>query len=291
VSLELDDFLVACERATAYRARRSGAGYLTRCPAHEDRRPSLSVSEGDRADVVAYCFAGCTFAEILVALQPEPSELRDDETHSRLPRLRLPTRPPEPLPSQDDLTRWQLELLTSHALERLEELRGWNLDAMVGCELGLDGDRVVFPILDEHLDLVNVLRYQPNPARRWGVKMRALRGRPRELFPPPEFIPDDDTLVLVEGEPDTVTGIALGLRAVGVPGVGTWKPEWTRRLRGRGVALLFDADEDGRRFTARVAPELEGAVRSLSVLDLAELEPGAKDLTEAVLARRARGEK
>ena len=282
----LEDFLARCEALTGYRARRSGAGFLARCPAHEDRRPCLSVREGDRGKVLAYCFAGCTFAEILAALNLESGA----EIPPRRPLLRLPEQQPDPLPSEEALDGWRVALLTSHAMERLDALRGWNLDAIVACELGLDGNRIVFPIRNEWLELVNVVRYQPNPARRFGPKLRALRGRPRNLFPPPEIVPDDDVLVLVEGEPDAVTAIALGLRAVGVPGVGTWKPEWTRRLAGRRIALLFDADRRGRPFALRAKRELTGHVSRLTTVDLESIEPGAKDITDALLVRRARGE-
>ena len=41
------------------RPRRSGAGYSARCPAHDDAKPSLSVSEGDDGRVLIHCQAGC----------------------------------------------------------------------------------------------------------------------------------------------------------------------------------------------------------------------------------------
>jgi hypothetical protein len=62
------------------------------------------------------------------------------------------------------------------------------------------------------------------------------------------------------------------------------------RFRGRSVALLFDADDAGCKLSREVRRDLWAVSSSLTVLDLAELEPGAKDLTDAVLARRARGE-
>lgn len=41
---------------------------MARCPAHEDARPSLSVTPGRKA-VLFHCFAGCTQAAILSALR------------------------------------------------------------------------------------------------------------------------------------------------------------------------------------------------------------------------------
>ena len=47
--------------------RKSGAGWIAKCPAHEDRSPSLSVKEGQRG-VMLRCFAGCSFVAITEAL-------------------------------------------------------------------------------------------------------------------------------------------------------------------------------------------------------------------------------
>ena len=51
---------------------RSGKGWIARCPAHDDGRPSLRVSEGDRG-IMVNCWAGCTFHEITGAMGINPS--------------------------------------------------------------------------------------------------------------------------------------------------------------------------------------------------------------------------
>jgi hypothetical protein len=48
--------------------RRSGAGHIARCPAHEDRSPSLSIAEGRDGRVLLNCFAGCPPENIVQAL-------------------------------------------------------------------------------------------------------------------------------------------------------------------------------------------------------------------------------
>lgn len=49
------------------KARRCGNGYIDVCPAHEDRTPSLSISEGKDGKILLHCFAGCGFDEIIGA--------------------------------------------------------------------------------------------------------------------------------------------------------------------------------------------------------------------------------
>jgi hypothetical protein len=47
--------------------RRYAGGWMVRCPAHRDRTPSLSVSEGRRGQLLLYCHAGCSHAEVRAA--------------------------------------------------------------------------------------------------------------------------------------------------------------------------------------------------------------------------------
>lgn len=43
-------------------------GYVARCPAHDDRNPSLSIREGADGRTLLYCFVGCDYASIADAL-------------------------------------------------------------------------------------------------------------------------------------------------------------------------------------------------------------------------------
>lgn len=50
------------------RVKRTGAGrWQARCPAHDDRGPSLSVRELDDGRVLVHCFAGCDVHSVLSA--------------------------------------------------------------------------------------------------------------------------------------------------------------------------------------------------------------------------------
>jgi hypothetical protein len=48
-------------------AKRNGAGWIAKCPAHEDRQPSLSIDEGADGKVLLKCFAGCTTKNVVAA--------------------------------------------------------------------------------------------------------------------------------------------------------------------------------------------------------------------------------
>ena len=49
-------------------ARQTSNGHIAKCPAHKDRRPSLTIGTGDDGRVLLKCFAGCTTAAIVEAL-------------------------------------------------------------------------------------------------------------------------------------------------------------------------------------------------------------------------------
>jgi hypothetical protein len=52
-------------------------GWTARCPAHNDRSPSLSVAEGERG-ILIKCWAGCKAAEIMMALGVSVQDLFHD---------------------------------------------------------------------------------------------------------------------------------------------------------------------------------------------------------------------
>jgi len=64
------------------RARRSGSEYIARCPAHNDTKPSLTLSQnGDR--ILMHCFAGCEFNSIVGALGYQQSDFYEDRKRSK----------------------------------------------------------------------------------------------------------------------------------------------------------------------------------------------------------------
>ena len=59
----------AREICKALKGRWSGRSGSCPCPAHDDRSPSLSVSETRDGRVLVHCFAGCSQADVIAALK------------------------------------------------------------------------------------------------------------------------------------------------------------------------------------------------------------------------------
>lgn len=62
--------------------KRNGSGWMARCPAHEDKRQSLAVSESPTGAALLHCHAGCTAEAVTTALGLALSDLFPPrETH------------------------------------------------------------------------------------------------------------------------------------------------------------------------------------------------------------------
>jgi putative DNA primase/helicase len=66
----------ALERVTGL-PKRSGAGWVTRCPAHDDAKASLSFRDG-KGQALLFCFAGCATSDVVEALGLEMRDLFDN---------------------------------------------------------------------------------------------------------------------------------------------------------------------------------------------------------------------
>jgi hypothetical protein len=49
--------------------------WIARCPAHEDRNPSLAIQETDGGKILIFCHAGCGAADVLSAVGLDFSDL------------------------------------------------------------------------------------------------------------------------------------------------------------------------------------------------------------------------
>lgn len=63
-------------------AKKSGVGYISKCPAHDDASPSLSITEkGEK--ILLFCHAGCSVEDICGQLGIELSDLFPDRGNGR----------------------------------------------------------------------------------------------------------------------------------------------------------------------------------------------------------------
>lgn len=89
------------------RVKQTGSGnWIARCPAHDDKNPSMTIREVDDGRVLIHCFTGCTPQEILGAVGLDFDALFPDKPiEDRVKPIR------RPFPAAD-----VLECLASEAL-------------------------------------------------------------------------------------------------------------------------------------------------------------------------------
>lgn len=100
--------------------RPSGSGWVARCPSHEDRSPSLSISEGDDGRALVYCHAGCWTERVASAVG---LGLPDLFVGRRCPRAVSPILP------ESYLARRKILLEARRQMRRLAPYREANADA------------------------------------------------------------------------------------------------------------------------------------------------------------------
>lgn len=86
---------------------------------------------------------------------------------------------------------------------------------------------------------------------------------------------------LTEGEFDTLALKSLGLNSVGVPGARTFLEEWSWLFEDVDVIIMFDGDDDGRKYGAAIARVIHK--RANDVRSLHKQMPDGKDVNDMLI--------
>ncbi len=94
--------------AKALGGRKAGRGWTARCPAHDDRTPSLSLCDADDGKVLVCCHAGCDQDKVISNLQASGLWTRNDtRSHRHFAPRRVTVRTD---PDSDDCKRTEAAL-------------------------------------------------------------------------------------------------------------------------------------------------------------------------------------
>jgi predicted P-loop ATPase len=240
-------------------AQRTGNGYDCRCPAHEDRTASLSISQAEDGRLLVYCHAGCTWESVRDALQARgllPGE-----------GARRPAAPP---PAGRRIVA---------AYDYLDEA----------------GELVFQVVRFEPKDFRQ--RRGPRPGDDpatvrdgWVWSVKGLRVIPYRLPEVLEAIASSRPVLIVEGEKDADGLARLGVAATcNAGGAGKWRKAHAEALRGADVVVLPDNDDAGRKHAHEVAVSLAGVAARVRMLDLPGL-PLKGDVSDWLAAGHAADE-
>lgn len=254
-----------------------------RCPAHDDRNPSLGFKQGSRGALVVCRTGGCSTEAITTALGLQVAALFDDWTPAgfRLRSvLRLASPVTEPEPTPEPLVEIpEFELWRPGENVVYVDSKGVTRDCVAA-------DIHVYRRADGRAHHV-VVRVEPPNARKWFLPLRwdgrvwraGAQPRPatiyrRELL----AVPGLRQIVVAEGEKsaDAINRRDLaGLLAVTWPGGASAadRADWSV-LAGRDVLLWPDADDAGREAMKKLAAVLVLKVASLGCVLTDDLPKG-----------------
>ncbi|HEV3083276.1 MAG TPA: hypothetical protein VGY66_26055, partial [Gemmataceae bacterium] len=216
-------------------ARKAGKGWSARCPVHEDRKASLSISEGNDGTVLVKCLAGCDTSAVLAAIGLKLADLFPSKAGPG------PTRNGRPKPSGSTFPT------ANDAVADLERQHGkrsalWTYQDLARKPVGL------------------VVRWDKpagkeiRPVARHGDSWRiGAMPEPRPLYGLVD-LGKARCVVVVEGEKAAEAARSIGFTATTSAGgsQAAKKTDW-RPLAGKEVWILPDNDAPGRKYADIVA--------------------------------------
>lgn len=177
----------------------------------------------------------------------------------------------------------------SERRDALAEFRGLPANEIEGALIGWNETtkRYTIPIFDEEGRCVNVRSYSPKPSK-GQPKILGLRGRPNRLYVPGDEILASRRTLYCAGEWDALAATAHGWQAVThTGGESAHVPEVDKhRLSGMDVYVVYDAEEAGAKGAARVAEDLAGVAKNVSIVQLPDDLGDKGDLSDLYRAGR-----
>lgn len=226
--------------------RKSGAGFMARCPAHDDGKASLSVATGTDQPVIFHCHAGCAPEDIVSKLGLDWETLsapRDDQT------------------SADDWTPAG--------------------PAVAVYDYRDESGSLLFQVLRTAKKDFRQRVPDPSAKSGWTWKLgdtrRVLYRLPRVL----DAVRTGREVWITEGEKDVHTLESHGIVATCNPGgAGKWRPEYSEFLREAVVTIVADRDTPGQAHARQVRDALVGTASFVRIVEAT----AGKDITDHVNA-------
>ena len=220
--------------------------YRCLCPAHSDKEPSLSITEGKNGKILLNCFAGCTLEQIIDAAGLTMEDISGSQT-----------KEPDFLRKMD----WNFQKNKGNSYRRT----------------------AIYDYKSETGEyLYSKVRYDStDPEKKKQLPYRRLdykAGRyqtgdgdvPHVLFGLPELVKarkqGAETVFYVEGEKDVLTLRKLGYVATTAGGTKDWNPKFAKYFEGLDVTIFQDNDAEGNKLAHSVAKSLTGVAKRIKIV-------------------------
>ncbi len=211
--------------------KQSGKEWVARCPAHDDSKASLSVTESDDGSrILLKCFAGCETTAIVQALGIKMHDL---------------------------FTKSKPAILEQSENNRVVAEYGYT-DA---------GGSLLYQVV--RYEPKDFRQRQPDGKGGWSWNMKGVKRVLYRLVQVNSAIAAGMPVFIVEGEKDVHSLESIGLTATtNAGGAAKWEARFSDSLQGADVIILPDNDGPGRKHAELVANALCGIAKSVRVLEL-----------------------
>lgn len=218
-----------------------------RCPCHNDKKASLSISQGRNNRIILNCHAGCNYKNILSEVGLTEADLFNDGRTA-----------------QEKSWRDKLTDFVNMPIEAVYDYKDVNGKYLYS-KIRFVGKHIKYSVIDKKNDSFTMEK----PA---GVY--SLYNLPAAI----RAIKKGYPVYITEGEKDVDTLKNLGFTAVTAGSVSDWRSEFAHYFTGARVVILPDNDAPGLELKDKILKSLRAFAHSIKVVITSKAEHG--DVTD-----------
>ena len=211
----------------------SGGQYSAKCPAHDDKRNSLSIKFDDVGNIAVHCHAGCDTSEIVSAVGLKMKDLFSENS-----RKAFPTYAPEVQQKAVKVAEYVYKDMQGNPvakkIRRSDKSFYWLSNSGSGWEKGRSKSCPLFHGYES-----------------------------KESF----------AVYVCEGEKDVLNLEKAGLYAVSLPdGANSkWLDDYTAYFKNKSVVIIRDNDEPGLQYALTIAGKILDVAVTVKIIDLSKI--------------------
>ena len=215
--------------------KRYGTKAQCRCPAHDDKCASLTITKGQKCTLF-HCHAGCTLDSVLSAAGLEKKDIFYEQQRSN----------------------WRA-YVESREKRRIEAVYNY-----VSCngryaftKIRLEGKKLLYGILENERFSYGLPRNTPRKS------LKAIYGNIEVIK---KAIAEGKPIFIPEGEKDVDTLTKQGYIAFTYGASNDWQSEFSELVKGANVIIFSDNDEPGKRVANAILNDIQTVAKSAKII-------------------------
>ena len=229
-----------------------------RCPCHNDKKASLSISQGRNNRIILNCHAGCNYKDILSEVGLTEADLFNDGRTTQK--------------KQEKSWRDKLTDFVKKPIEAVYDYKDANGKYLYS-KIRFFGKVIRYAVIDKKNDSFTMEKPK-------GVY--SLYNLPAAI----RAIKKGYPVYITEGEKDVDTLKNLGFTAVTAGSVSDWRSEFAHYFTGARVVILPDNDAPGLELKDKILKSLRAFAHSIKVVITSQAEHG--DVTDYMNERHSK---